>query len=123
MTRFPGDSLEGIAERAAGKLTDHERGLIMDAAATIRTLQDRLEEAQNMYLGATNRGVKRHRWEQLPHAPGSAMCAVCFKQKTNPVHKGEFFHCEFCGCYTNAYLRACCEAGRDADRESGGTNV
>jgi len=24
--------------------------------------------------------------------------------------------CEFCGCNTNAALRACCEAGRAADR-------
>ena len=32
------------------------------------------------------------------------------------VEPDGFFYCEFCRCYTNAELRACCDAGRDADR-------
>lgn len=35
-----------------------------------------------------------------------------------PVYyeRPEFRTCEFCGCDTNARMRACCEKGRDADR-------
>ncbi|GAH33806.1 unnamed protein product [marine sediment metagenome] len=28
-----------------------------------------------------------------------------------------FYNCEFCGCHTNAYSRACCEKGREADNK------
>ena len=36
--------------------------------------------------------------------------------KSRPLRDGDFRICEFCGCNTNARMRACCDAGRDADR-------
>jgi len=28
-----------------------------------------------------------------------------------------FYNCEFCGCNTNAKMRACCQKGQEADRK------
>ena len=41
-----------------------------------------------------------------------------------PPSVGEYLgyrNCEFCGCHTNAAIRACCDKGRDADRNAGVT--
>ena len=46
------DILERIAETAHTRLTDQERGHLMDAAHLIRTLQARNEEVCNLYLAA-----------------------------------------------------------------------
>jgi len=40
-----------------------------------------------------------------------------FKKDDNTFD--DFYHCEFCGCYTNAKMRACCDKGREADKKKG----
>lgn len=41
------------------------------------------------------------------------------KEKIKILKKYEldgFYICEFCKCYTNAKMRACCNKGREADK-------
>lgn len=42
--------------------------------------------------------------------------AEVIKENKKRIMKDEFYYCEFCGCHTNAKMRACCEKGREADK-------
>jgi hypothetical protein len=38
--------------------------------------------------------------------------------KGPPYKPAPFRRCEFCGCNTNAFVRACCDQGRAADTQT-----
>lgn len=38
-----------------------------------------------------------------------------YKRPEPDPYQPEFINCEFCGCYTNAKLRRCCDSGYRAD--------
>lgn len=60
---------------------------------------------------------------KLKHLRGAlaheAMLARAAWKAANPTPSLDGWRkCEFCGCETNARLRACCDKGRDADRKT-----
>lgn len=61
-------------------------------------------------------------WMPLPAPPGSQgsghapATPVTKAEHNRMMHDPSYRNCEFCGCLTNAKVRACCENGHAADR-------
>lgn len=98
-------------------------GLIETVAELERALVE-IESKLALVLGLPDRGIRaelllRSGTNELPDtdlvADWQEMYATFATHAAVPDEDG-FRTCGYCGCRTNASLRACCDRGRDADK-------
>ena len=108
-------TMQNMAERHAQELTAYEitvanlraeRDAAMKDAERYRWLREHGDEGCTQKDGYG--GQELRRGERLDAAIDAAIARA---------DRDGFRKCEFCGCNTNAKMRACCDAGRNKDKE------